>query len=130
MSRDYKKQVKARNAKMAAKGRSDRMVIPQEVEMDNFQDPQISSSRPLVSIFFSFKGFWMRLMIMCRRWGGFGGFEWAGPSTFRASYDAPCFDCFFVVVVSARCRFLCFFFIRSALHWFLTYNIAFVHTYC
>lgn len=47
MSRDYKKQVKARNAKMAAKGRSDRMVIPQEVEMDNFQDPQISSSRPL-----------------------------------------------------------------------------------
>jgi len=52
MSRDYKKQVKERNAKMAAKGRSDRMVVPQDVEMDNFQDPQISSSRPLVRIFF------------------------------------------------------------------------------
>jgi len=36
---------------MAAKGRSDRMAVPQEVEMDNFQDPQISSSSPLVSIF-------------------------------------------------------------------------------
>lgn len=45
MSRDYKKQVKAKNAKLAAKGRS--VMVPQEVEMDNFQDPQISSSRPL-----------------------------------------------------------------------------------
>jgi hypothetical protein len=76
---------------MAAKGRSDRMVVPQEVEMDNFQDPQISSSRPLVSIFL-FEGSGMRLMIMCRRWGGFGGFEWADPSSFCASHDAPCFD--------------------------------------
>ena len=78
---------------MAAKGRSDRITVPQDVEMDNFQDPQISSSRPLVSIFYVFEGFGMRLMITCRRRGGFGGYEWAGPSTFPASYDAPpCFD--------------------------------------
>jgi len=68
MSRDYKKQVKERNAKMAAKGRSDRM--------DNFQDPQISSSRLFGEFFFLFEWFWLRLVMTCRRWGGFRGFEW------------------------------------------------------
>jgi len=57
MSRDYKKQVKDRNAKMAAKGRSDWMVVPQEVEMDNFQDLQISSSRLFGEFFFCLSGF-------------------------------------------------------------------------
>ena len=43
---------------MVAKGRSDRIMVPKEVDMDNFQNPQISSSRPLVSIFYVFEGFW------------------------------------------------------------------------
>ncbi|KDR79908.1 hypothetical protein GALMADRAFT_222842 [Galerina marginata CBS 339.88] len=44
-ARDYRKKVRARNVEMARNGKQPREGV--EVEMNNFQDPQLSSDRPL-----------------------------------------------------------------------------------